>query len=1138
MRAQFSQGLSVAGVDRFGLGAGMSLGLPFVDVERGRLVLPSGEHELDDSARSGLKDYRLEDIRLSAGGGEVPVVHAFALESLKDGSKQYFDAVGDLVGVEDRLGHVTKLAWKVVNGKHRLESVTGGWGSKLTVAYEGSRVTFTSPKRWGQAKAPVTVVELAQGRVKSVTDPAGEKSAVEWTTAGGDGVVVPAAVVSPAGGRTEFAYREYEPRSGGIVAVSEVVVKDASGRVLIDPVKISLDPDGANGGRNWTGCPQYCEDGSGRLEDSGDGSFTYRVRFSQGNGQEVERTYNALHLTKSEVSRVKHGSQTKEISRTGYSYPGESGEGAPPKVKDAPADYQMPSRVTVRSVDPADPSRTRETAVNTGYDAMGRQTSQTAGGVETTVEYGEHSIPVRTQTKDTKTGARQVVENTLTEDGTAVAKSVKRAAKDGESDLVTVSSEEFEYHAGELAGEVAKTTVTGDRSAPGGDPGAAVTSTRSSVDKGGEGVGRRTDTVTGADGVESVTVSDLASGATLSTRTGDLGETVTEYDVKDRPVKATATDGTVTTTAYETRAGSGGGRASVTSVRDSDGFSTRTVTDELGRQVREESNYEPSGNGGKGRMLPEGQWRQTSAAEFNTSGQQVATVDAGGRETRVEYDAAGRPAKTTAPDGTVTLSSMDDVEGTTTEQTLPAGADTPAVTSSETVDEQGNPVRTETAHGDSTPGSVTEKQYDALGKPLSTDGSTSAFNARHSYTPAGLPETDTLSSKASGTADEAESVYVLDAFGNKTRKTLSKGGESAEGWKSVFDAAGREREVSAPGDAGTTATAYDPANGLVESAVLPDGSVAHQRHDTAGRTTESWTSPKSDPDAKHEHVHTSYDPVTGQVSAVWFDGDEEGSKITFGYHPDGSVKERTDPGGKTSSFTYNDDGQTATVTDHTGAVTAYTYDEASGRMSGAVQTRDGQELGKVSYGYDAAGRLVKTDRGNGATSRYTFNDAGLPTGEKHTKPGGDVIAEHTYTHTPDRKLATDTALVDGKTTTTAHTYDSEGRLVHSLSTEGDQPGEGTLISRTEYTHDLATNLAQMKTTTRTADGVEETTVAGFQHDSASRTTHITLDGERKPQTYDTAGRLTQAADGTRHTYNTSGQLTETTTGDGTTVTHT
>ncbi|MFJ4961538.1 RHS repeat domain-containing protein [Streptomyces sp. NPDC088729] len=1142
VNAQFSQQLASEGVDRFGLGAGWTLGLPFVDVERGVLVLPSGEHVLDDSDPSGMKNYKLDDLKVSRTVGSAPVQHAYALESRKDGSKQFLDTQGNLVGVQSSLGHLTKLSWNVVNGKHRLASVTGPWGSKLTVKYVGSTVTFISPKRWGQTEAPKSELKLSQNRVESVKDQANQTTRVEYTPnpVGTSGLTLPSAVVSPTGARSEFTYKQYEARSGGVVAVSEMGVKavgeDGKEKVLLEPVTLSLDPDGANGGRNWTGCPQYCADGTDRLANSGDGSFSYRVKMSQKNGQEVERTYNALHLQTDEVVRVRQGSQPKDISRTEYTYPGEKADGAPPKVMDAPRDYQMPSEVKVTTIDPADSSRRKEARVSARVDGMGRTVWQKQGGVETSEEYGPNSLPVRTEKKDTATGARQVTESTLTADGKAVAKTVTKAAGPGGGELKTVSTAEFDYHGGELAGEVKATRTTGDAGAKGGDPGVAVTRTESSVERDAEGVGRRTDRVTGDDGVETTTVSDLASGAKLSEKTADLGGTSTEYDVADRPVKSTAADGTVTTVNYDVK----NGGSSTTTRRESDGLASRTVTDEMGREVRKESNYKPSGRDGQGEILPQGQFRQVGGAEFNSAGQQVKTTDSAARETRIEYNAFGRPSKVTAPDGTVTVGTHDDVAGTKTSQTTLPGADRPMTRAVETVDDQGNPVKTETAFGDGTPGTVTETTFDAFGKPQQSQSDNGPFTVNHSYTAAGLPESDTLTPKQNGVGSNVKSEYVQDSFGNKTQKNLTSQGQSAEGWKTSFDVSGRPSQVTAPGNGGTMSPSYNKVNGLVESVTQADGAVEHQRRDLAGRTVEEWTSPKDAPGTKKEHVRMSYDPVTGKTAAQWFADDEAGSKITYTRFPDGNVKERVDPGGKKTSFTYTDENKPATVTDHTGAVTTYTYDQKTGRTTQVVQVRDGKELAKVTYTHNAAGRLEKIDRGNGATSTYTHNDGGRPTGEKHTRPGGEVIAEHAYTYTREAqpKLATDIATVGGKRTTTAYAYDDKARLTQSHVTEGAQPRSGTLISKSDYVYDLASNLTQKKTTTRGGDGAEKTSTTDYTADTASRTTKITTDGQEKPQTYDSAGRLTQSADGTRNTYNNSGQLTETVAPDGTTVTNT
>ncbi|MFJ8762047.1 RHS repeat-associated core domain-containing protein [Streptomyces cyaneofuscatus] len=476
---------------------------------------------------------------------------------------------------------------------------------------------------------------------------------------------------------------------------------------------------------------------------------------------------------------------------------------------------------------------------------------------------------------------------------------------------------------------------------------------------------------------------------------------------------------------------------------------------------------------------------------------------------------------------------------------FPADADKSTTVSSETVDAQGNLITSDDSYGDGTPGVRTERDYDAFGQQTRTRSTNTADVVEHANTAAGLPETDTITREPQNPEEQdrrERADYSLDAFGAKTQKTLSRGGESVQGWKSEADAAGRTTRLHVPGEGGTLTNHFNQVNGLVDSVTGPDGSISQQRHDHVGRVVQSWTSKKDDPQAKHEHVCTSYDEVTGQVSAVWFGGDEAGSKISYAHYPDGSLKERIDPGGKKTSFTYDDEGRTATVTDSTGAVTAYTYDQATGWLTGAVQTsRHGRELAEVSYGYDAAGRLSKIERGNGATSTYDFNDAGLPTGEKHTRPDGGVIAEHRYAYDTQHRLAADEATTRRdddaeEKTTTSYSYNDHGNLTQSRTSEGHTNGEGTLVNRSEYVYDLAANLTERKVT-HLIDGKEKATLTTFEQDKASRTTRITTDGKDQEQEYDSAGRLTRDAVGTTYTYDTSGRLIATDAADGTRVTH-
>ena len=1124
VQAQFSQLQAWSGVDRFGLGAGWSWGTPFVDVERGKLVLPSGEYGLDDKAASGLTDYRLGDVRFTDTGGSDPVKHAYQLESIKDGSRLFFDANGDPVAAQDRFGHTTTLTWQQVNGKHRLASVTGPLGARLTVAHSGSKITVTSPAATGQDQGAASVVQLSGGRVESMTDAAGNRTVVQWTNPMGDaGLVAPAAVTSPTGARTSFEYRTYDQRSGGIVAVSRVQVTGEGGRELVAPMTVSLDPDGANGGRNWTGCPEHCADGTDQLARSGDAGYTYRVLWEQqGTRQQDERTYNALHQKTGETSRIRDGGQHREVSRVGFSYPGVTADRVPP-VQDAPANYQTPSGSTITTVDPKDPSRTREAAARTSYDSLGRVTSQEAGGVRTTTEYGANSQATRTESTDLKTGAQRVVENSLTPDGKAIAESVTRAAEPG-AEPVVVSTDRYRYHDGQLAGEVAEVRTTGTEGAK-DDPGEVVSEHTTDLRTDAPGLGTRTDTATGPNQVPATTVTDLATGRVLSQKVGEAPQSTAEYDKAGRVVKTTGADGSVTTVDYQVEPSG----TTTTTTRQSDGMATRTHSDELGRTVATESNYRPS----DGRI---GDWRQTSAAGYDSSGRQTSSTDAAGKATTTTYDAYSRPSMVTGPDGTRSENRYDAVAGATTSALIPAGQDTPSVTSSQSVDENGNAVAVETAYGDGTPGSRQETRYDAFGRPQGSKG-TSPFTIEHQYGPAGASSGDTVTytGQSDQGAGQVRSAYDRDALGNTTGKTLTEGGQNAAGWHSAYDTAGRVTKTTAPGTGTPAASSYNSANGLAETVTRADGASGHYRYDALGRVTESWSSPAGQPDARDGQVRTAYDPLTGGISATWFAADEAGTKTSYSYNPDGSVKQRTDPGGKTTAYTYTDLGRIATVTDHTGAVTTYSYDPTTGRTTGAAQARDGQRLATVSYAYDGSGRLTTVDRGNGATSHYTYDDAGQTTGEKHTGPNGTLIAEHSYTHTPDGKLATDVASgPDGAKTAAAYSYDRAGHLTGSHQTRGETPGQGELIGKTAYSYDLAGNLSGQTSTTAT-DGKEKTSTTTYRHDTASRTTQITVDGQTKEQTYDAAGRLTQGADGTRHAYNTSGQPTTTTTPDGTTV---
>jgi RHS repeat-associated protein len=185
--------------------------------------------------------------------------------------------------------------------------------------------------------------------------------------------------------------------------------------------------------------------------------------------------------------------------------------------------------------------------------------------------------------------------------------------------------------------------------------------------------------------------------------------------------------------------------------------------------------------------------------------------------------------------------------------------------------------------------------------------------------------------------------------------------------------------------------------------------------------------------------------------------------------------------------------------------------------------------------------------GNGVTTKYTFTSADQIRTET-TKNGDTIILDATYE------------------------YDTHGNLTKRVDTHQngttlgqENPGEGTsglVTETTVYTYNaynqLTTSTVHPGTTTDTqpsmrtqyeigvtGDVTKETTTQGqtmnvreFETNPQGQTTTITTNEVRAEQTYDPAGNLTQAADGTTYTYDVFNQpVTETRT-DGSTTDHT
>jgi RHS repeat-associated protein len=215
-------------------------------------------------------------------------------------------------------------------------------------------------------------------------------------------------------------------------------------------------------------------------------------------------------------------------------------------------------------------------------------------------------------------------------------------------------------------------------------------------------------------------------------------------------------------------------------------------------------------------------------------------------------------------------------------------------------------------------------------------------------------------------------------------------------------------------------------------------------------------------------------------------------------------------------------------------VTTYEYDWL-GLLTGATQTSpQGATLARVGYAYDVFGRMVKLSRGNNVTTEYTFTSADEIKTETTTHHG-TVISDASYeydthgnlTNRVDTRTGSDTSagLV---TETTVYTYNAYNQLTSSSV----YPGE---ISTNGIVPRLTPSLLTQYQIGVSGDVIKETvtqgqtvTVREFEANTLGQTIAITTNGVRAEQSYDLAGNLTQAANGTTYTYDVFNQaMTET-----------
>ena len=341
--------------------------------------------------------------------------------------------------------------------------------------------------------------------------------------------------------------------------------------------------------------------------------------------------------------------------------------------------------------------------------------------------------------------------------------------------------------------------------------------------------------------------------------------------------------------------------------------------------------------------------------------------------------------------------------------------------------------------------------YDAAGRLASEDLSNGTIST-YSYTSAGL-----LASVVNQAADGsilARSDYAYDDQGRMTSVgTL----------------------------AGTFTYAYD-ALGRVASSTTPDGQFTYQ-YDAAGNLV-SWAQ------SQGNTVRCTYNANGLLVRKDLPDGTYQ----TFTYDAHWNLASMTDATG-TTAFTHNAAGWLTGVSYPDGESLTFTYD-ADGRRT-SMATQDGftvnyaynsqGQLARISnaagqtitaYTYDAAGRIIRTDQGNGAYTTCSYLPKNLLQSVVNKAPDGSVLSQFEYTYDALGRPVTMTTL-DG---TTTYGYDLLGQL-----TSVDEPGGQTIAYQYDAAGNRVSEVDSGTTTSYATNDLNQCTASGpatYQYDAA------------------------------------------------------
>ena len=1135
---------AAASIDRSGWGAGWSIGTSFVNTAGAKRVYPGagGSYLLDSTEASGLKDYKLHDLKFATKSGTLTSSGGTSLSysytlTYDDGRIDYFDTNGNLIARVDRFGNQTDLAWRArANNVWQPTSITDVNGLTTTFDYSTTNVVkVISPRRSDGVVATTTVALTTASGVQSVTDPVGQKTSFGYTSVTGAPKPLLTQVTAPSGAKSVTTYQSptYEP---SLVAVRTQQITDADGNPLSPAQKFSIDPTDSNNRHNFTGYPNHLSTGGGDvLFESGDANYTYNTSLTVGSTTTLS-TYDALGRLTSCTTSVEPANGGTPIVATVQT----AKYDAPVQVPgNLPANYAKPNKVLLTqssqtSAQGIVSSTPRTTTTSMSYDDHGRLVSATDEiGATTTTTYDGRFGEITDQTTTGKDGAVADMANTLTGDGRSIKTTITSV---GQPSKTPTARQVLDYDydpAGRLITRTLSWAPGAEPAAdePGGGPANIVTKFARSFDA-------KTATeilsTTIADGTAAAQTThsdlDLVTGEVTSTSDGLGRTTMNSYDALGRRTKTVTPSGLVTTSSYT---------PTTTTQTGPTGLITRTTRDLLGRTTTVTDNVRNEA------LVSDPAARTLNTSSYSADGTSMTATDEAGRVTTTTLDPFGRTVSQTDALGITHLTSYDNgADHDKVDSVLPNGATSPTANTVSRYDDANREVQSNTTYaGDSGSGApvgfladtVTATSFNGLGQTDTSTASDLTVTADQSGaggTQVGATAKPNASTDFPGAPMTA--TTTRDLTGAATSRTLTSGSEVSKAVAGTYDAAGNIVATTDP-DGRVTRYTYN-AGGQVLTKTDPSGTVTTYTYGatTGVRTAVTVASPGK-PTRKITYTYAPSGGLGAGRVATISDGT---ATITYGYDADGHRIHVAYPDGTSTSATYSDQGQVLDSTDVTGAVTTFTYYPTTAVIKSAVQKRGAAVLASVTYTYDSLGRLDTTTRGNGTVTKNTYTANNLVATQTTTGADGTVIESHSYTYNAHREPATRTdtypagssvavPLSSTNTWTTSYAYDAYDRLIRSAVYAGplvDGKPSGLAATSTGYTVDVAGDVVTKSVTTRLPGPrpIPVTTTTTNTIDPAGRLTSQQVDGTTMTQTYDDDGRVLSALNGNITTYTADG----------------